>query len=210
MVSGCSDSAMQNNSNSQMESSNQEAKSESPDKTENQAEKSLASNVEVPSELSDNQEVKAYFTALRKVNDEYATMLEKMAKNTKESKEEGGMSHGDAMKNMQDMAASAKKMAPLTRKMDSLKQKEAKARKELKRLKRKYSKEQLEAASQGNIEPGMPAELFKKVAMKLYTLERSDRSRNGTSSYLIHSKINISYHLWVYTRDDKVVRVTEP
>lgn len=123
LVSGCSDSAMQNNANSQTESSNQEAKSESPDKTENQAEKSAGSNVEVPSELSDNQEVKAYFRALQKVNDEYASMIEKMAKNTKESKEEGGMSYGDAMENMQDMAASAKKMAPLTKKMDSLKQK---------------------------------------------------------------------------------------
>lgn len=102
LTSGCSNSAEQGNSDSQTGEGG-------------------GAKVEVPAELSDNEEVKAYFEALQKVNEEYASMLEKVAETNEDAQDGGGL--GSAMENMQDMASSAKKMAPLTKRMDTLKKK---------------------------------------------------------------------------------------
>jgi hypothetical protein len=51
----------------------------------------------VPAELSENEAVKEYFSALDEVVNEYVNMIEKMAESSKEAKNSGDEGFGTAM-----------------------------------------------------------------------------------------------------------------
>lgn len=98
----------------------------------------------VPAELSENEAVKEYFSALDEVVNEYVNMIEKMAESSKEAKNSGDEGFGTAMSTLASASGSMMKMAPLLEKMEKL-EKEAEV------LKGDMSPEELKAFTESYV-----------------------------------------------------------
>ena len=87
---------------------------------EKKEEKTKDFETEIPDELSEDEAVKEYFSALDKVVNEYVNMVEEMAEASKEAEKSKDEGFGDAMNMLTKTSTSMAKMAPLLEKMDKL------------------------------------------------------------------------------------------